>query len=151
MLLPLLGHSCDGCHSQRLPNHQSCLCEGRSTKPSYVSLPPPARRSPLPAGVLTIGRKVDTEAQDLDRKKDDPTNHWQEPTRPGHLTQYSVDVFGQRYALHVDQYAANLWIAVGEFLGHQLRTIERTAQKAVRAWQKAAIEKQLFGDGRLTA
>jgi len=66
------------------------------------------------------------------------------------VTQYSVDVFGQRYALHVDQYADNLWIAGGEFLGHQLRTRGRTAHKAVRAWQKAAIEKQLFGDGRLT-
>jgi len=66
------------------------------------------------------------------------------------MTQYSVDVFGQRYTLHVDQYADNLWIAVGEFLGHQLRTIERTEQKAVRAWKKAAIEKQLFDDGRLT-
>jgi hypothetical protein len=97
-----------------------------------------------------MDREVNTEAQDLDRKRDDPTNHWQNRTRPGHLTQYSVDVFGQRYALHVDQYADNLWIADGEFLGHQLRTIERTAQKAVRAWKKAAIEKQLFGDGRLT-
>ena len=92
-----------------------------------------------------MDRGVDTEAQDLDRKKDDQTNH-----RAWLMTQYSVDVFGQRYALHVDQYADNLWIADGEFLGHQLRTIERTAQKAVRAWKKAAIEKQLFGDGRLT-
>jgi hypothetical protein len=66
------------------------------------------------------------------------------------MNQYSLDVFGQRYALHVAKYADNLWIADGEFLGHQLRVIERTAQKAVRAWKKAAIEKQLFGDGRLT-
>jgi hypothetical protein len=61
------------------------------------------------------------------------------------MTQHSVDVFGQRYALNVYQHADNLWIAVGEFLGHQLRTIDRTALKAVRAWQKAAIEKRLFG------
>ena len=66
------------------------------------------------------------------------------------MTKYSVDVFGQRYALHIYQYADNLWIAVGEFVGHPLRTIGRTAPKAVRAWQKAAIEKRLFGDGRLT-
>ena len=67
------------------------------------------------------------------------------------MTQHSVDVFGQRYALHIYQYADNLWIAVGEFLGHPLRTIGRTALKAVRAWQKAAIEKRLSesadGDG----
>jgi len=58
-------------------------------------------------------------------------------------TRHSVDVFGQQYALHVYQYADNLWIAEGEFLGRQLRTIERTLQKAVRSWQKAAIEKRL--------
>ena len=64
------------------------------------------------------------------------------------MTQYSVDVFGQRYTLHVDQYADNLWIAVGALLGHQLRTIGRTALKAERAWKKAATEKRLFGDGQ---
>jgi len=57
-----------------------------------------------------------------------------------------VDVFGQPYALNVYQHADNLWIADGDFLGHQLRTIERTLQKAVRSWQKAAIEKRLFSD-----
>jgi len=57
-------------------------------------------------------------------------------------TRHSVDVFGQQYALHVYQYADNLWIAEGDFLGRQLRTIERTLQKAVRSWQKAAIEKR---------
>jgi hypothetical protein len=61
------------------------------------------------------------------------------------VTQHSVDVFGQRYALHIYKYADNLWIAVGEFLGHPLRIIGRTALKAVRAWQKAAIEKRLSG------
>jgi hypothetical protein len=62
------------------------------------------------------------------------------------MTQHSVEVFGQQYAVHVYQYGDNLWIAAGAFLGHQLRTIGRTVQKAVRAWQKAAIEKRLFGD-----
>jgi hypothetical protein len=62
------------------------------------------------------------------------------------MTQHSVGVFGQRYALNVYQYAHNLWIADGEFLGHHLRTIDRTQLKVVRAWQKAAIEKRLFGD-----
>ena len=62
------------------------------------------------------------------------------------MTQHSVDVFGQQYALNVYQYAENLWIADGEFLGHHLRTIDRTALKAVRAWRKAAIEKRLFGE-----
>src|SRR5262245_19414445 len=61
--------------------------------------------------------------------------------------QHSVDVLGQRYDLHVYQYADNLWIADGGFLGHQLRTMERTMQKAIRAWRKAAIEKRLFGEG----
>ena len=50
------------------------------------------------------------------------------------------------YALYIYQYADNLWIAVGEFLGHPLKTMGRTAPKAVRAWQKAAIEKRLFGE-----
>jgi hypothetical protein len=62
------------------------------------------------------------------------------------LTRHSVDVFGQRYALHIYQYADNLWIAVGEFLGHPLKTMGRTALKAVRAWRKAAREKRLFGE-----
>ena len=66
------------------------------------------------------------------------------------MTQHSVEVLSQRYALHVYQYADNLWIAEGAFLGQQLRTIERTVQKAVHAWQKAAVEKRLFGDDWLT-
>jgi hypothetical protein len=66
------------------------------------------------------------------------------------MTQHSVEVLSQRYALHVYQYADNFWIAEGAFLGQQLRTIERTVQKAVHAWQKAAIEKRLFGDDWLT-
>ena len=57
-----------------------------------------------------------------------------------------VYVFDQRYAVRVYQYADNLWIAVGEFLGQQLRTVGRTAQKAARAWKKAATEKRLFGE-----
>jgi hypothetical protein len=61
-------------------------------------------------------------------------------------THHSVVVFGEQYALDVYQYADNLWIAVGELLGHRIRTVDRTALKAVRAWQKAAIEKQLFGE-----
>jgi len=62
------------------------------------------------------------------------------------MTHHSVDVFDQRYVLRVYQHADNLWIADGEFFGHQLRTIDRTPQKAVRAWRRAATEKQLFGD-----
>ena len=65
----MLSFECDRHHSQPLLNRQRSSCEGRSTKPSYVSLPPPAWRSPLPAGVLTMDREVDTEAQDLDRKQ----------------------------------------------------------------------------------
>jgi len=88
-----------------------------------------------------------SEAQDLDRNT---ASHLSKrlfnKSLATTMTQHSVDVFGQRYALNVYQHADNLWIAVGEFLGHQLRTIDRTALKAVRAWQKAAIEKRLFGD-----
>ena len=62
------------------------------------------------------------------------------------MTQHLVDVFDQRYAVRVYQYADNLWIAVGELLGHRLRTVGRTAQKAARAWKKAATEKRLFGE-----
>jgi len=69
-------------------------------------------------------------------------------TKARHNRCCKVDVFGQRYALNVYQHADNLWIAVGEFLGHRLRTIERTELKAARAWQKAAIEKALFDDGQ---
>jgi hypothetical protein len=43
--------------------------------------------------------------------------------------------------VRVYQYADNLWIADGELLGHQLRTIERTAKKAVGAWQDAAVKR----------
>ena len=64
------------------------------------------------------------------------------------MTQHSADVFDRRYALHVYQHADNLWIADGEFRGHQLRTMDRTPQKAVRAWRRAALEQQLFGDDR---
>jgi len=71
---------------------------------------------------------------------------WSNKSLATTMTQHSADVFGKRYALNVYQYADNLWIAVGEFLGRQLRTIDRTALKAVRAWRNAAIEKRLFGE-----
>ena len=95
------------------------------------------------------GMNVDSGAQDLDhdiasRLSKKRPNKSMATT----MTQHSVAVFDQRYAVHVYQYADNLWIAVGEFLGHQLRTIGRTAQKAARAWRNAAIEKRLFGDGQ---
>jgi hypothetical protein len=74
------------------------------------------------------------------------SKRWSTKSLATTMTLHSVDVFGQRYALNVYQHADNLWIAVGEFLGYQLRTIDRTALKAVRAWRKAAIEKRLFGE-----
>ena len=88
-----------------------------------------------------------SEAQDLDRNT---ASHLSKrlfnKSLATTMTQRSVDVFGQRYALNVYQHADNLWIAVGEFLGQQLRTVGRTAQKAARAWKKAATEKRLFGE-----
>jgi hypothetical protein len=63
------------------------------------------------------------------------------------MTQHSVDVFGQRYALHIYQHADNLWIAVGEFLGHPLKTMGRTTLKAVPG-RRPPREKRLFVDGQ---
>jgi hypothetical protein len=59
------------------------------------------------------------------------------------MSQHTVDVSGQRYAVQVYQYADNVWIADGEFRGHQLRTRGSTAKKAVTAWQNAAVDKGL--------
>jgi uncharacterized protein YvpB len=95
-------------------------------------LAPSAAVSAMPTGFSPVGN----------RKSKRRSNKSLETT----MTQHSVDVFGQRYSLYIYQYADNLWIAVGEFLGYQLRTIDRTELKAVRAWQKAAIEKQLFAE-----
>jgi hypothetical protein len=74
------------------------------------------------------------------------SKRWSNKSLATTMTQHSVEVLSQRYALHVYKYADNLWIAEGAFLGQQLRTIERTVQKAARAWQKAAIEKRLLGE-----
>jgi hypothetical protein len=59
------------------------------------------------------------------------------------MSQHTVDVSGQLYAVQVYQYADNVWIADGEFRGHQLRTRGSTAKKAVTAWQNAAVDKGL--------
>ena len=60
--------------------------------------------------------------------------------RGGSMTQqHTVDVCGRHYAVQVYQYAGNVWIADGVFLGHQLRTRGSTAKKAVGAWQNAAL------------
>jgi hypothetical protein len=58
------------------------------------------------------------------------------------MSRHTVDVSGQRHAVQVYRYAVNLWIADGKVLGQQLRTIGRTAKKAVRAWQNAALQKR---------
>jgi hypothetical protein len=57
------------------------------------------------------------------------------------MSQHTVDMSGQRYAVQVYQYPDHLWIADGEFLGRQLRTIGSTMRKAVMAWQNAAVKK----------
>jgi len=54
------------------------------------------------------------------------------------MQQHSIDVSGQYCAVHVYQFAKNVWIADGEFLGDQLRARGSTARKAVSAWRKAA-------------
>lgn len=58
------------------------------------------------------------------------------------MSQHTVDVSGQRYGVRVYQYADHLWIADGEFLGHQLRTMGSTLRKAVMAWQSAAVKRR---------
>jgi len=106
----------------------------------------------IAGGVLTmVNRQRGREAQDLDcHNASRLSKRWPHKSLATTMTQHSVEVLSQRYALHVYQYANNLWVAEGAFFGKQLRTIERTMPKAVRAWQKAAIEKRLFGDDWLT-
>jgi hypothetical protein len=90
---------------------------------------------------------VDRGAQGLNRNTASHlSKRWPNKSLATTMTQHLVYVFDQRYAVRVYQYADNLWIAVGEFLGHRLRTVGRTAQKAARAWKKAATEKRLFGE-----
>src|SRR5262245_13452412 len=57
------------------------------------------------------------------------------------MAQYTVDVAGRHYAVKVYQHAHKVWIAAGKFLGDRLRTSGSTARKAVRAWQKAAVDR----------
>jgi hypothetical protein len=71
------------------------------------------------------------------------------PTGLRSMSRHTVDVSGQRHAVQVYRYADNLWIADGKVLGQQLRTIGRTAKKAVSAWQNAAVQKRRPHDSRL--
>jgi hypothetical protein len=58
----------------------------------------------------------------------------------GSMSQHTIVMSGQRYTVQIYQYAHNVWIADGAFLGHQLRARGSTA-KAVTAWQNAAVNK----------
>jgi len=105
----------------------------------------------IAGGGFTYGSlgNVDSGAQDLDRNTASRlSKRRSNKSLAIMMRQHSVDVFDQQCVVHVYQYADNLWIAVGALLGHQLRTIGRTALKAERAWKKAATEKRLFGDGQ---
>jgi hypothetical protein len=57
------------------------------------------------------------------------------------MSQHTIVMFGQHYTVQIYQYANNVWIADGAFLGHRLRARGSTAKKAVTAWQNAAVNK----------
>jgi hypothetical protein len=46
------------------------------------------------------------------------------------MSKHTVDVSGQCYAVRVYQYADNIWIADGEFFGHQLRSKRKHCEKS---------------------
>jgi hypothetical protein len=50
----------------------------------------------------------------------------------------TIDVAGQAYEIQVYRLAEGFWLAIGDYLGEQLRTRGSTARKAVMAWRKAA-------------
>jgi hypothetical protein len=75
------------------------------------------------------------------------SKRWSNKSLATTMTQHSVEVLSQRYALHVYKYADNLWIAEGAFLGQQLRTIERTVQKSGARLAEGSHRKAIIGRG----
>jgi hypothetical protein len=49
-----------------------------------------------------------------------------------------IDVCGQAHKIQVYYLAKRFWVAVGEYLGEQLRTRGSTSGKAIMAWRRAA-------------
>ena len=56
------------------------------------------------------------------------------------MPERTIDICGRAYEIQVYCLAKRFWVAVGEYLGEQLRTRGSTAGKAVTAWRKAAEE-----------
>jgi hypothetical protein len=49
-----------------------------------------------------------------------------------------IDVGGQACRIQVYRLARSIWVAVGEYLGEQLRTRGNSAGNAAIAWRRAA-------------
>ena len=55
-----------------------------------------------------------------------------------HMPERTIDVCGEACKIQVYCLAKRFWVAVGEYLGEQLRTRGSTSGKAVIAWRRAA-------------
>jgi hypothetical protein len=54
------------------------------------------------------------------------------------MSERTIDVGGQACTIQVYRFAKKIWIAVGEYLGEQLRTRGDNAAQAAMAWRRAA-------------
>jgi hypothetical protein len=54
------------------------------------------------------------------------------------MSERTIDVGGQTCTIQVYRFARSIWIAVGDYLGEQLRTRGSNAEQAARAWRRAA-------------
>jgi hypothetical protein len=54
------------------------------------------------------------------------------------MSERIIDVGGHACTIHVYRFAKRIWIAVGEYLGEQLRTRGENAEQAAMAWRRAA-------------
>ena len=58
------------------------------------------------------------------------------------MPERTIDVGGQACTIQVYRFAKRIWIAVGVYLGEQLRTRGDNAEQAATAWRRAAEFKQ---------
>ncbi len=54
------------------------------------------------------------------------------------MSERTIVVGGQACTIQVYRFARRIWIAVGEYLGEQLRTRGDNAEQAAKAWRRAA-------------
>ena len=52
------------------------------------------------------------------------------------MPERTIDIRGQRCTLQVYEMGKTYWVAVGYYLGDQIRTRGRTEGKAIRAWRR---------------